>query len=109
MRREPRADGARAPGVQLGGELPEPNPNARKSQPVSLPRRVFRKIALEPVPGGWRARMVGFDGRFLGCAPSPVYSTHHMAMEAAKTMSRQTGLPIITIETLTDPGGPEAA
>jgi hypothetical protein len=40
---------------------------------------------------------------------SRTFSTRHMAIEAAKAASRQCGLPVILLETLTPPDGPIAA
>jgi hypothetical protein len=79
-----------------------------EAQLARLPRRLFRKLIIEQVADGWRARIVGFDARWNGAA-SRIFTSRHMAMEAAKAASRQTGLPVITAETLSAPDEPRAA
>lgn len=101
MEQKPRAVGARAPDVQLGGEPVNPTPKPPAPQPARLLRRLLRKITVEPTGDGWRARIVGSMSR--------TFSTRHMAIEAAKAASRQCGLPVIVLETLTPPDGPMAA
>jgi hypothetical protein len=108
MEQKPRASGARAPDVQLGGERGNPTPERSQSQLVQLPRRILRKIVVEPTDGGWRAKIVGFSGQFWSGAASSVFRTRHMALEAAKAASRECGLPVVTIETIA-PSDPDLA
>jgi hypothetical protein len=63
---------------------------------------------VEPAGEGWRARIVGFDARWNGAA-SRIFSSKHMATEAAKAASHQCGLPLIVVDTLTAPDAPSAA
>jgi hypothetical protein len=74
-----------------------------------LPRRIFRKLVVEPTDGGWLVRAVGFDARFWTKSTSRVFSSRHMALEAARAASRKYGLPLITVESLSSPDGPMAA
>lgn len=76
---------------------------------ATLPRRLFRKIVVEPSPGGWRVRAVGFDARFFVQSDSPEFATREAAVAAAKAASRTCGIPAVTIETLTASSGPGRA
>lgn len=98
------------------GALVSPASDAQASTPkpcsaqlLRLPRRLLRKITVEPVAGGWRATIVGFDALFWSGAASRTFSSRHMAVEAAKAASRECGLPVVTVETLAPPDGPMAA
>ena len=77
---------------------------------ISLPRRVFRKIVIEPTPGGWVARIVGFDPRFR-CPPSSSreFPSREMALRVARATGEATGLPVIAVETLARACGPDTA
>jgi hypothetical protein len=74
-----------------------------------LPRRLFRKIIVERWAGGWRARIVGFDGRFYSPATSSEYPTRAEAIEVAAKASRACGLPVITCDSLAADSGPGRA
>lgn len=74
-----------------------------------LPRRLLRKIVVEPAGGGWQARIIGFDARFWNGASSRTFNSRGLALEAAKAASRQTGLPVITVETLAPSELPDQA
>jgi hypothetical protein len=104
MQQEPHVG---APGSR-GGEPEHPTANHYEPQLSHLPRRLFRKLIVEPAGEGWRARIVGFDARWNGAA-SRIFSSKYMATEAAKAASQQCGLPVIAVETLTAPDGPRAA
>lgn len=107
-RRSPREGGGSR--VHLAGDTEASTDNPASAQLVRLPRRLFRKIVVEPVPCGWRARFVGFDPRFYSEAMSLEYPTRREALETALNASRATGLPVITVETLApDPGPGQAA
>lgn len=106
---------SRRPGKGSGSVVPlasgpaEPTDNRRPAQLARLPRRLFRKIAIESWPGGWCARVVGFDARFYSRSVSPLYQTRAEALAAAGWASRTWGLPVITCESLAAVGGPETA
>ena len=76
---------------------------------IPLPRRIFRKIVIEQTPGGWVARIVGFDPRFH-CPPhsSRAFLTREMALRCARATGQTCGLPLITVETLASACGPDA-
>jgi hypothetical protein len=76
---------------------------------LPMPRRLFRKIVVEPSQNGWRARVVGFDPRFYSSKLSREYRTRAEALSAAHRAGRAWGLPVVAVETLTNPGGPERA
>jgi hypothetical protein len=79
-----------------------------EAQLARLQRRLFRKLIIEQVADGWRTQILGFDPRWNG-ATSRVFASRHMALQAARAASRQTGLPVVTIETATAPDAPSAA
>jgi hypothetical protein len=95
--------------VVHGSERREFTEQSGTPQLAQLPRRLFRKIVVEPTEGGWRARIVGFDARFRNDAVSSTFASRALAIQAAKTASRVCGLPVITAETLAAPDGPRAA
>jgi hypothetical protein len=109
MGQKPRARGARASEVDPAGRHRSLTAPIADAQLARLPRRLLRKITVEPADGGWRARIVGFDAAFWSGATSRTFSTRRMAIEAAKAASRQCGLPVIVTETLTGADGPIAA
>lgn len=89
-------------------------PASRAAAPVSrivacLPRRLFRKIVVEPALDGWRARVVGFDARFWTGGVSHTFNSRYLALEAARAASRITGLPVIAVETLASSEPPDLA
>lgn len=107
--RNPRPDGPRAPGVRRHAEPPSPTSPPTSAQLARLPRRLLRKIVIEPSPGGWRCRIVGFDPRFHSDKASGEYLTRASALEAAHAASRHCGLPVVTIETFDPDRGPDQA
>jgi hypothetical protein len=107
MKRPHRESGRGATVIRQADDC-DPTPEPSQSQLARLPRRLFRKLIVEPAGEGWRARIVGFDARWNG-ATSRVFASRHMALQAARAASRQTGLPVVTIETATAPDGPRAA
>lgn len=74
-----------------------------------LPRRILRKIVVQPYGSGWVAMIVGFDPRFFTPIISPEVSSRGEALRCAEALARQTGLPLITVETLTVRSGPGEA
>ena len=86
--------------------LPAPGPAGEIER---LPRRVLRKIVVQPHGSGWIAMIVGFNARFFTPAVSREFATREQAVHAALRKSRQTGLPVITVETLTGSCGPGEA
>lgn len=73
---------------------------------LQLPRRLFRKIAIEPTPEGWCVHVVGFDPRFYSNFNTQMFASRHEAQCAAEALGRRRGLPVITIETLAGCDGP---
>lgn len=73
---------------------------------VNFPRRILRKIVVQPYGRGWVAMIVGFDPRFFTPVVSRQFRTREEALRAAQSKGRKTGLPVITVETLTASSGP---
>lgn len=109
MSRTPGAGGRRGAPGSLGGEQEPHTKFSAETQLIALPRNLLRKIAVERTDEGWRARIIGFDPTFWTNSVSRTYSTRHMALEAAKAASRACGLPVVAVETIAGPDGPDMA
>lgn len=79
------------------------------ADPARLPRRIVRKIVIQPARGSWFAMVVGFDPRFFTPVVSQQFVSREAAMAEALRLGRKTGLPVITAETLTERNGPGEA
>lgn len=106
MKQNPRAGGARGSEVDPAGRHRNPTAAPCEAQPTLLPRCLFRKIIVEQTCEGWRARIVGFDAKFWNGATSSTFKSRRLAVAAANAASRQCGLPVVTVETLTAADGP---